>query len=75
MGQGPTARCGRAPPSQPCSGLGPLPPDHTQLPVTSSDSTVIGGPRALSPQTCLLWGLHSGSHGAGSTAQMVFILT
>lgn len=71
VGQGPTAGCGQAPPCQRCLGLGPLPPDHAQLPVTSSDSTVAGGPWAPSPQTCLL---HSGSLGAGSTAQMVFIL-
>ena len=44
------------------------------LTVPSSDSTVTGGPQALSPQTHLLWGLRSGFVGAGSAAQMVFIL-
>lgn len=74
VGQGPAAGCGWTPPSQRCSGLGPPPPDRAQLPVPSSDSTVTGGPQAPSPQTCLLWGLRSGCVGAGSAAQMVFIL-
>lgn len=73
VGQGPAAGCGWTP-SQRCSGLGPPPPDRAQLPVPSSDSTVTGGPQAPSPQTCLLWGLRSGCVGAGSAAQMVFIL-
>lgn len=74
VGQGPTAGCEWAPPSQRCLGFGPLPPDRAQLPVPSSDSTVTGGPQALSLQTRLLWGLRSGCVGTGSAAQMVFIL-